>query len=234
VPRAMVMALGTKIKVRAIAFDLDGTLLDTIHDLAAAINVTLERIGEAQLPKETVRSMVGKGIPNLIRRTLTASRGTEPDAAEEARALAIYEQVYEKILGRETKLFPGVLEGLERLATAGFGMACITNKSNRFTAPHLEKAGIANYFSLVLGGDSLPAKKPDPLPLRHVAKHFGVAPERLLMLGDSANDTQAARSAGCPILCVSYGYAEGRPVQSLDCDGIVSSLDELPGLLRYS
>src|SRR5579864_7856880 len=101
----MVMALGTRIKVRAIAFDLDGTLLDTIHDLAAGVNVMLERIGEPQLPKETIRGMVGKGIPNLVRRALVAARGSEPDVAEEARALAIYEQVYEKILGRETTVF---------------------------------------------------------------------------------------------------------------------------------
>jgi phosphoglycolate phosphatase len=230
----MVVAAGTRIRVRAIAFDLDGTLLDTIHDLTAAVNVMLERLGDATLPKDIVRTMVGKGIPNLVRRALTASRGTPPDVADEARALTIYEQSYERLLGRETVVFPGVREGLERLAAAGFGMACITNKSTRFTGPHLEKAGIANYFSLVIGGDSLPAKKPDPLPLRHTAKHFGVAPERLLMLGDSANDTQAARAAGCPILCVPYGYSEGRPVQSLDCDGIVSSLDELPELIRYS
>jgi phosphoglycolate phosphatase len=93
---------------------------------------------------------------------------------------------------------------------------------------------LAPYFSLVIGGDSLAARKPDPTPLRHAARHFGVSIDRLLMLGDSANDTQAARAAGCPILCVPYGYNEGRPVQSLDCDGIVSSLDELPERIRLA
>jgi phosphoglycolate phosphatase len=220
--------------VRAIAFDLDGTLLDTIHDLAAAINLTLERLGDPPLPKDTIRTMVGKGVANLVRRALAASRGVEPTEADALRALSIYEAAYEKLLGRETSVFPGVREGLERLAVAGFGMACVTNKASRFTRPHLDRASLGDYFSLVIGGDSLLAQKPDPLPLRHAARHFGVAPDRLLMLGDSVNDTQAARAAGCPVLCVPYGYNEGRPVQSLDCDGIVSSLDELPERLRLA
>ena len=230
----MVIAIAPRIRVRAIAFDLDGTLLDTIHDLAAAINLTLERLGDAPLPKDTIRTMVGKGVANLVRRALAASRGVEPSEVDEQRALAIYEAAYEKLLGRETSVFPGVREGLERLATAGFGLACVTNKASRFTRPHLDRAGLGDYFSLVIGGDSLLAKKPDPLPLKQAARHFGVTPDRLLMIGDSVNDTQAARAAGCPVLCVPYGYNEGRPVQSLDCDGIVSSLDELPERIRLA
>ena len=228
----MVIAVNQRIRVRAIAFDLDGTLLDTVHDLAAAINTMLDRLGEAPLPKDTIRTMIGKGMANLVRRALAAARGVEPSEADEQRALPMYEDAYDRVLGRETTVFPGVREGLERLATAGFGLACVTNKASRFTRPHLDKAGLAHYFSLVIGGDSLAAKKPDPLPLRAAARHFGVAPDRLLVLGDSANDTQAARAAGCPVLCVPYGYNEGRPVQSLDCDGIVSSLDELPERIR--
>ena len=228
------MITDQRLRIRAIAFDLDGTLLDTIHDLAAAINMMLDRLGLAPLPKETIRVMVGKGIANLVRRAFTASRGAEPTEAQATRALAVYEHCYDSVLGRETTAFPGVTDGLERLASAGFGLACVTNKASRFTRPHLEHAGIAQYFSLVLGGDSLTAKKPDPLPLKHTARHFGVAPNRLLMLGDSLNDTQAARAAGCPVLCVPYGYNEGRPVQSLDCDGIVSSLNELPDRIRLA
>lgn len=226
------MTIASVPRVRAIAFDLDGTLLDTIHDLAAAINLTLARLGRPRLPKDTIRAMVGKGMATLVRRALAATEATAPSPVEEARALAMYEADYERILGRETVVFPGVREGLERLAGAGFGLACVTNKTGRFVRPHLEKAGLAPYFSLMIGGDSLPAKKPDPLPLRHAARHFCVTPDRLLMLGDSANDTQAARAAGCPVFCVPYGYNEGRPVQSLDCDGIVSSLDELPERIR--
>jgi phosphoglycolate phosphatase len=228
----MTIAPATRIRVRAIAFDLDGTLLDTIHDLATAINLMLARLNRPPLPKDTIRTMVGKGMANLVRRALAAAQGSPPTASDEARALALYETDYERVLGRETVVFPGVREGLERLASAGFGLACVTNKTSRFVRPHLAQAGLGAYFSLVVGGDSLEAKKPDPLPLQHAARHFCVAPDRLLMLGDSANDTQAARAAGCPVFCVPYGYNEGRPVQSLDCDGIVSSLDELPERLR--
>jgi len=192
----------------------------------------LDRLGLSPVAKDALKVFVGKGIANLVRRALTLSRGAEPSADEQTRALAIYENCYESVLGRATQPFPGVLDGLELLASAGFGLACITNKANHFTRRHLEHAGLAHYFSLVVGGDSLPAKKPDPLPLQHVARHFRVSTDRLLMLGDSANDTQAARAAGCPVLCVSYGYNEGRPVQSLDCDGIVSSLTELPQRIR--
>src|SRR5438552_5502741 len=228
------MITDQRLRIRAIAFDLDGTLLDTIHDLAAAINMMLDRLGLAPLPKETIRVMVGKGIANLVRRAFTASCGAEPTEAQATRALAVYEHCYDSVLGRETTAFPGVTDGLERLASAGFGLACVTNKASRFTRPHLDKAGLAPYFSLVIGGDSLSARKPDPAPLRHAARHSGVSIDRLLLLGDSANDMQAARAAGCPVLCVPYGYNEGRPVQSLDCDGIVSSLDELPERIRLA
>lgn len=228
----MVVAVSERIRVRAIAFDLDGTLLDTVHDLTTAINMMLGRLNYPALPKDRIRTMIGKGVENLVRRALLAARGQESSLADETRALAIYEETYERTLGRETTVFPGVREGLERLASAGFGMACITNKSSRFTRPHLDKAELSHYFSLVIGGDSLAAKKPDPLPLKHAARHFGVNPDRLLMCGDSAIDTQAARAAGSPIFCVPYGYNEGRPVQSLDCDGIVASLDEIPERIR--
>jgi phosphoglycolate phosphatase len=178
--------------------------------------------------------MLGRGLPDLIQRVLSHSGSRPPDEAERTRALAVYEDCYASVLGRETVAFPGVAEGLEQLASAGFGLACVTNKAARFTRMHLDKAGLAHYFSLVVSGDSLAAKKPDPLPLQHIARHFAVAPKRLLVLGDSANDTQAARAAGCPVLCVPYGYNEGRPVQSLDCDGIVSSLREVHDRIRFA
>jgi phosphoglycolate phosphatase len=220
--------------VRAVAIDLDGTLLDTVHDLSAAVNLMLSRLGLGTIPKESVRTMIGRGIPELIRRVFLSVRARAPDEAEHARAIAVYEDCYARVLGRETVPFPGVAEGLEQLASAGFGLACVTNKAARFTRMHLDKSGFAHYFSLVVSGDSLPAKKPDPLPLLHIARHFAVAPKRLLMLGDSITDTQAARAAGCPILCVPYGYNEGRPARSLDCDGIVASLQEVFPRIRFA
>jgi phosphoglycolate phosphatase len=222
------------LSVDAVAIDLDGTMLDTVEDLALAVNHTLEELRLATLELELVRTFVGKGLANLVERSVTASLGRAPDAALLARALPIYEASYDRVNGQTTTIYPGVPEGLEALASAGFPLACITNKSKRFTGPLLERIGFARYFSVVLSGDSLPKKKPDPMPLTHAAERFGVEPGQLLMIGDSINDAQAARAAGCPIFCVTYGYNEGADVHSLDVDAIVPSLVEAAGLIRKS
>jgi phosphoglycolate phosphatase len=222
-------------EVAAIAFDLDGTLLDTIHDLAAATNALLEELGDSPLPKETIRTLVGKGIPNLLRRALAIAREVPAEAIDDetlADALARYPRHYTSVLGRETRAYPGMREGLDRLSAMGFPLAIITNKAHRFVAPHLEHAGIAECFSLVIGGDSLPTRKPQPGPLLHCAQALGITPQRLLMVGDSVNDVAAARAAGCPVLVLPYGYNEGMPVQNLDADGIVPSLSAVADRVR--
>jgi phosphoglycolate phosphatase len=213
--------------VGAVAFDLDGTLLDTINDLAAAVNLLLADLGHAPLPVATIRDFVGKGMPNLLRRALAATRGVAPVAvgdAELADVLPRYQTHYAAILGRETVPYPGVVAGLERMAAMGLPLAVITNKATRFVRPHLALAGIEPFFRVVIGGDDLPLKKPHPAALLHAARALGVEPARMLMVGDSGNDAQAARAAGCPVLIVPYGYNEGTPVQNLDADGIVDSL----------
>ena len=229
-------AAGERIfEVAAIAFDLDGTLLDTIHDLAAATNAVLEELGDAPLPKETIRALVGKGIPHLMRRALAIARDMPADAIDDetlANALERYPRHYTAVLGRETQPYPGMREGLDRLAAMGFPLAIITNKAHRFVAPHLEHAGIADCFALVIGGDTLPTRKPQPGPLLHCAEALGIPPTRLLMVGDSVNDVAAARAAGCPVLVLPYGYNEGMPVQNLDADGIVPSLAEVADRVR--
>jgi phosphoglycolate phosphatase len=218
--------------VRAVAIDLDGTMLDTIEDLAHAVNHTLTELRLPTLELELVRTFVGKGLANLVQRSLGASLGREPDPVLFTRAMTLYEANYDRVNGETTTIYPGVREGLETLAQAGFPLACITNKSARFTGPLLARIGFARYFSLVLSGDSLPKKKPDPLPLIHTAETFKVQPVELLMIGDSLNDAQAARAAGCPVFCVTYGYNEGHDVRSLDVDAIVPSLIEAAGLIR--
>ena len=213
--------------VGAVAFDLDGTLLDTIRDLAAAVNLLLADLGLAPLPEATIRDLVGKGIANLVGRALAIARGVAPAAVDEAEVAAVlprYQVHYAATLGRETAVFPGVVEGLERMAAMGLPLAVITNKASRFVRPHLAQAGIETYFRVVIGGDDLPVKKPHPGALLHAARELGVEPAQLLMVGDSGNDAQAARAAGCPVLIVPYGYNEGTPVQNLDADGIVDSL----------
>ncbi len=214
--------------VKAVMIDLDGTLLDTVKDLAAAVNLMLKQLGRPPLDEERVRTFVGKGIPNLVKRALAGalSGEPEPDAALFERALPLYLDCYAGVNGKYTTLYPGVLEGLEALRGKGFPLACVTNKSERFTLPLLAQMRIDHYFSLVIAGDTLPQKKPDPLPLTHTCRHFGIAPAQMLMVGDSLNDAQAARAAGCPVFCVTYGYNEGADVRELDVDAIVGSLFE--------
>lgn len=220
--------------VKAVIVDLDGTLLDTVTDLAVAVNLLFEELSRPPLDRSLVRTFVGKGIAHLVRRALASSFGTEPDAGLFERALPLYFSCYERVNGMHTTLYPGVMEGLDALRGAGFPLACVTNKSERFTLPLLEHMGIAHYFSIVVAGDTLPKKKPDPLPLTHTCRRFGIAPAHMLMVGDSVNDAAAARAAGCPVFCVPYGYNEGVDVRELDVDAIVESLFEATKLITKS
>ena len=147
--------------------DLDGTLLDTVEDLAAAVNLMLGQLGRPPLDAALVRTFIGKGIQNLVRRTLAGALSGEPDAGLLERALPLYLDCYASVNGRSATLYPGVLEGLAVLKDAGFPLACVTNKGERFTLPLLAQMRLAPYFSMVVAGDTLPQKKPDPLPLVH-------------------------------------------------------------------
>jgi phosphoglycolate phosphatase len=224
--------LSFPLAVKAVTIDLDGTLLDTIPDLAAAANMMLAELGRPPLDIELIRTFVGKGIPRLVERTLAGGVDGVPDPALMARALPIYERHYVEVNGRHTTLYPGVKEGLDRMREQGFPLACVTNKSARFTLPLLDKIGLAPYFRTVVSGDTLVRKKPDPDPLLHAATVLEIAPGDMLMIGDSLNDTQAARSAGCPVFCVTYGYNEGHDVRDLDTDALVDSLLDAAALIE--
>ena len=212
--------------------DLDGTLLDTVPDLAAAADRMLAALGLPARTQAEVRSFIGKGIPNLVRRCLQASACAARAEALQADALALYHDFYFEESGRRTTVYPGVLEGLEQFLAMGLRLACVTNKAARFTLPLLEQKGLAPYFELVVSGDTLSRKKPDPMQLTYICAAFALAPEKVLLIGDSANDALAARAAGCPVLCVSYGYNEGGDVRNLDCDAIVESLSEAANILK--
>jgi phosphoglycolate phosphatase len=220
--------------VAAIAFDLDGTLLDTVHDIAAALNALLAERGLAPLPKPVVRDLIGKGIGNLLERACALSGEAAADAAHMAALLARFQALYAALLGRETVPFPGVPEALARWRDEGFRLAVVTNKATKFVAPHLEHADIARYFDVVIGGDDAPRKKPDAAPMLLAAERLGVAPARLLLIGDSGNDVASARAAGSPVLVVPYGYSEGVPVQSLGADGIVDSFAAAGAWMRLA
>ncbi len=225
-------AVAVALDVDAVAFDLDGTLLDTIDDLAAALNRLLAERGLPALPKATIRDFVGKGMANLLTRALAMAGAPVGGAEELAPVLARYQEIYGGLLGDETRVFPDVEESLARMRAAGVGLAVVTNKASRFVRPHLACAGIEAYFDVVIGGEDAPAKKPDPAPLLLAAERLGVRPARLLMVGDSGNDVEAARAAGCPVLVVPYGYSEGMPVQALGGDGIVDSLAAVADRVR--
>jgi phosphoglycolate phosphatase len=212
--------------------DLDGTLADTIPDLAEAANRMLRELGRPVLGTDVLRTFVGKGIPKLVERALAGALEGRVDEGLLARALPVYERCYAEENGKHTVIFPGVREGLRTLRDMRMPLACVTNKAERFTRALLEQLGLAPLFEQVIAGDTLPQKKPDPQPLLHACRGFGIAPRDMLMIGDSANDVEAARSAGCPVFCVDYGYNEGRDVRELDVDAIVASLIEATRLIQ--
>jgi phosphoglycolate phosphatase len=212
--------------------DLDGTLADTIPDLAEAANMMLRELGRPALEPALIRTFVGKGIPRLVERVLAGNLEGRVDGGRLAHALQIYERCYAEVNGRHTVIFPGVREGLRQLQAMRLPLACVTNKAERFTLALLDQLQLASSFEQVIAGDTLPQKKPDPEPLLHACRGFGIVPGDMLMIGDSANDVEAARSAGCPVFCVDYGYNEGRDVRELDVDAIVASLIEATRLIQ--
>lgn len=214
-------------RIRAVGFDLDGTLIDTLPDIASAANAMLADIGRPAVPVETVRGYIGDGIARLTKRLLTGTTDGEPEANAFEQALHVFERHYFEGVSRESLPFPGVAEGLDRLRSAGLKLACVTNKAERFTLALLSAQAMAAQFDLVLSGDSLPRKKPDPLPILHACERFGVAPAEFLFVGDSPNDVAAGKAAGCPVVCVPYGYTGGQDVRALGADAIVPDILDL-------
>lgn len=212
--------------IRAVLLDLDGTLLDTAPDIAAAANRMLADLGRPTQPVDIIAMYIGKGIPMLVRRALTGSLDGDADEALPARALPLFERYYAEESGRQANPYPGVREGIRRLRALGLPLACVTNKSERFTRVLLERTDFATAFDVLVCGDTVARKKPDPMPLLYACERLGVAPANALFIGDSVNDVSAARAAGCPVWCVPYGYNEGQPVSTLDCDAVVATLDD--------
>jgi len=214
-----------------VLIDLDGTLVDSVPDLAYCVNQTLEAVGLPPHPESKVREWVGNGVQRLIERALVGHLDGQPDPDLYARAEPLFLDCYAHNASRRSQLYPGVREGIDWLRGQGFKLGCVTNKSARFTEPLLRDLGLWDDFGIVISGDTLPQKKPDPAPLLHVASFFGVPPGRSLMLGDSVSDVKAARAAGFGIACVSYGYNHGLDIRIAEPDAVLDSLAELPRLL---
>ncbi len=212
-------------------FDLDGTLVDSAPDLAAAVDQMLNQLGKNPVGQTNVRHWVGNGSPVLVRRALAGKSDWQPPAPGDDAifqdALGMFYQAYEQQNGQHAMVFEGVMECLDHLKGLGCRMAVVTNKPQQFVAPLLEQLGLASYFELTLGGDALPVKKPDPAPLRHAMTQLGGTPGTTVMVGDSVADVDAAQAANIPCVAVRYGYNFGGSVDSLGADAVVDSLTEL-------
>ena len=210
--------------IQAVVIDLDGTMLDTAPDFLFAINAMRAEFALAPIDIETVKRFVGKGSENLIQRVLALNFDAAEVETHFAAALDAYQKHYLSINGDHSRLYPEVIEGLDALRAQGLRLACVTNKPLAFTLPLLQKKGLSAYFDVIYGGDSFPHKKPDPVALLQVCTDFSLPPQHVLTIGDSSNDAQAARAAGCPVWFVPYGYNHGESIQNADSDGIVSTL----------
>jgi len=224
--------------LRAVLIDLDGTLMDTAPDLAAAANAMRADFGLDPLPVERIAAFVGKGADVLVHRALTddlAGRATEEDFAQGRRAFYAH---YHRVNGERTIVFDRVPQALKLLQDAGLVLACVTNKPREFTLPLLDRVKLAPWFGAVVAGDDVPEKKPHPALLLAACDRLGVSPSHALMIGDSVNDALAARAAGCPVVLVETGYNEGDSVHSLagqpGVDAIVAALfDAAAHIVRH-
>lgn len=218
-------------KPKMVLIDVDGTLVDSVPDLAFCVDEMMQQLDMPAHGEARVREWVGNGVERLVRRALVGQLEGEPDEALFEEAYPIFMALYAENTSKRSLLYPGVEEGLAYLQQAGYKLGCVTNKAAQFTEPLLRDLGIYEVFGIVISGDTLARKKPDPLPLLHAAKFFGVLPAEALMIGDSVSDVKAARAAGFQILCMSYGYNHGVDIREAKPDVVIDSMTELAKVL---
>ena len=214
-------------RIRLILFDLDGTLVDSVGDLAWCGNAMLRRLGMAVHDEGLARKWVGNGMERFVKRVLTGEMDAEPAPDLFQRGLEIFRELYGAHASDRCVVYPGVVETLQWLAARSFTLACVTNKPEPFTSQVIAAMGLDSYFELVVAGNTTARKKPDPLPLHYAANHFGFDYGDCLMVGDSSNDVRAARAAGFGVVCVPYGYNHGDDIRDADPDLVVDNLYEL-------
>jgi phosphoglycolate phosphatase len=210
--------------IQGVLVDLDGTLLDTVPDLAAACNGMMRDLGMQVVTEKQVSEYVGKGAESLVHRCLTSSLEGKAEATLHAKAMIAFGTNYRRTNGQYARLYDGVIEGLEAMRAKGLKLACVTNKPYEFAEPLLVATKLRHYFEFVQGGDTIATKKPDRLPMLWAASRLGLPPEQCAAIGDSINDALAGRAAGMRVLMVPYGYNEGRVVLPSDCHAIIPSL----------
>jgi len=209
-----------------VVFDLDGTLVDSAADIAEALNRTLEDWQLPRVPEATVLTWIGDGVRRLVEQAFTAA-GSDADLDA---VMPGFMRHYEACLLRSPRLFEGVEAALQALRKRNVTLAICTNKPSALVAPLLRHFGLQDLFALVLGGDSLAERKPSGVPLRHIAAHFGLAPQAALMVGDSITDYRAAVDAGMPVALVRYGYPRGLDLETVEAVAVVDDLRDLPGV----
>lgn len=217
---------------KMVLFDLDGTLIDSVPDLAYCVDEMMKLLDMPLRGEAAVRNWVGNGIERLVERALTNDLNGKPDAVLFAKALPIFKTLYAENTSGRSFLYPGVREGLEYIKSLGLRMGCVTNKAEQFTVPLLKDLGVYDMFETVISGDTLPVKKPDPGPLFYAAGWFHCAPFDALMVGDSISDVKAARAAGFNIVCMSYGYNHGEDIHNYHPDAVIDSMVELKELVK--
>lgn len=215
---------------KAVLIDVDGTMVDSVPDLAFCVDEMMKAVSMAAHGEDKVRNWVGNGVERLVRRALTGELDGEPDEALFQRAYPIFLKLYEENTCARSSLYPGVKEGINYLKRRGVRLGCVTNKAEQFTIPLLKTLSVYNEFEIVISGDSLPKKKPDPLPLLHGAEFFSVPVSQAMMIGDSISDVKAARAAGFKIICMSYGYNHGVDIRDACPDAVIDSMSELAQL----
>ncbi len=218
--------------IRLILIDLDGTLIDSVLDLAFSIDEMLRQLDRPPAGESRVRNWVGNGVQSLVCRALTGEMDGEPEPGLFDQAFPLFMSIYAENTACHSTLYPGVREGLNELKEAGYILGCITNKAGAFTGPLLKKMGLFDDFKIIISGDTLAEKKPHPLPLLHAAEQFNVTPEQGLMIGDSINDIKAARAAGFKAVAVTYGYNHGQDIRLSKPDITIDSLAELLPILK--
>ena len=221
-------------KPEMMLIDVDGTLVDSVPDLAYCVDEMMKQLDMPVHGEAKVREWVGNGVERLTRRALIGQLNGEPDEALFEKAYPIFMDLYAENTSKRSLLYPGVAEGLAYLETSGIKLGCVTNKAAQFTVPLLKDLGIHDKFKIVISGDSLAKKKPDPMPLLHGAEFFNVKPENAMMLGDSVSDVKASRAAGFQIVCMSYGYNHGVDIRESNPDAVIDSMAELQGLLEVN
>jgi len=220
-------------KPEMVLIDVDGTLVDSVPDLAYCVDEMLKTLDMPVRGEDRVRHWVGNGVERLVRRALINQLDGEPDEALFEKAMPIFNELYAVNTSVRSCLYEGVQEALDFLKASDVKIGCVTNKASQFTLPILRDLGIADYFEIVICGDMLAKKKPDPMPLLHAAEKLSVEPQKSLMLGDSMSDVKAARAAGFDIICMSYGYNHGEDIRDYHPDAVVDSMDEIRNLIDW-